>query len=209
MTAKRRPSKPGRYLSQEERDLRAAQAREQARNDDRDPANWGPNLAQLRTVHFRDVTLTKNPSDPRRPNLIERALVFDALRRKGTLTQAQANAGHDMVELWAKWKGLAGANDKQEGYVDNSGSVAELVNDRMIIAGRRFNLIAGRVGRANALLLSGLAEDWVMNTGRDWQAAVRSIYPARDANKLSAFVMAACENVRIEIESGALREPLA
>lgn len=191
----KRASKPQRFVTQEERALLAAQerakAREQARLDARDPANWGPNTEQLATVHFRDVAV--------RPNLISRCTVFDALLRKGTLSQSQAAAGHAMTDLWAKWKGLAGRGDKQEGYIDNSRAVAELVNDGMIAAGKRYNLIMDRIGRANAALLTALAEDWLLDTGRDWQTAVRSVYPVKDANKLSAFVTAACENVRIEI----------
>lgn len=194
---RKRPSKPQRFVTQEERDLKAAQAREQARLDARDPAKWGPNAEQLASDRYRDVAI--------RPNLISRCMVFDALLRKGTLSHAQAAAGHAMTDLWARWKGLAGRGAKQEGYIDTSQSVAELVNDGMIAAGKRYNLIMDRVGRANAALLTALAEDWLLDTGRDWQTAVRSVYPVRDANKLSAFVTAACENVRIEIETGALR----
>lgn len=198
----RRPSKPQRFVTQEERELKAAQerakAREQARLDARDPASWGPNAEQLATERYRNVTV--------RPNLIARCTVFDALLRKGTLSQAQAAAGHAMIDLWAKWKGLAGRGDRQEGYIDNSRAVVELINDRMIQAGKRYQVIMGRIGRANAVLLTALAEDWFLDTGRDWQTAVRSVYPIKDANKLSAFVTAACENVRIEIEVGALRQ---
>lgn len=98
--------------------------------------------------------------------------VFDQLatnaRGEGqpTLTKLEAVAGNNMFALYAVWRGLGGMPDGEDvGYVQMSRSKPELVNDRMLIAGKEWADITGKLSRGHAALIGALCHDMLTSDG--------------------------------------------
>lgn len=65
-----------------------------------------------------------------------------------TLTKPQAVAGNNMFTLYAVWKGLAGASDRDDiGFVEGGTNDRELLTDRMKLAGEQWKYILTGVGK--------------------------------------------------------------
>lgn len=95
-----------------------------------------------------------------------RSNVFRILRQAETITANQSAAGARLVEIYAAWKGLAGAPDSVDvGYVQQSRPEPELVTDRMLSAGREWKAIMSYVGPSSSRLLLALCQDIVEGDG--------------------------------------------
>jgi hypothetical protein len=65
-----------------------------------------------------------------------RTNVFRLLLERGTITPNHHDAAYTLAKDWAAWKGLDGKPEQLGEVVDGGSGNAELVNDRMIRAGR-------------------------------------------------------------------------
>ncbi len=125
-----------------------------------------------------------------------RSNVFTVLLRSGSITPNHHAAAMRFCEAWAVWKGLAGSAGRMEA-VDGGTGEAELVTDRMIIAGREVERVLAQVGPMDRELLKAFA---VATVEEDRPMVYRGIVErvsgvtGRDAQP--AIVRAALENLR-------------
>jgi len=144
--------------------------------------------------------------------------VFDQLATNGktvnnvtyppTLTKGQATAGNNMFSLYAVWKGLGGAPDREDiGYVQCSRVEPEMVTDRMLIAGDEWKRITGQMkSPGNAVLLAALCHDMMIADGAmldtksdrpvvRWRRVVQQVAGINDRDCQRDAVKRMCEDL--------------
>ena len=139
---------------------------------------------------------------------VYRANVFTRLRDARSITPNQYEAALVLMRLWAAWKGLEGRETSAEA-VDGSSGSAELVTDRMIMAGRAVEGIFYRVGPLNARLLGRFMRSLVEQPGVpiEWRLIVQECCGCADRDKQPAYVVAALENLRLIVEAPRHKAP--
>lgn len=125
-----------------------------------------------------------------------RSNVFKILLDAGSITQNHHNAATTLATDWAEWKGLAGSERGPGGQ----GS-AELINDRMIVAGRRVERALASVGPCDRELLKSfmvatVEEDRPMA----WRGIVQRVTGVTGRDQQSTAVVMALENLRRHYE---------
>ncbi|GGZ21826.1 hypothetical protein [Asticcacaulis endophyticus] len=168
----------------------------------RQTGNWGVNPDTVSRAQSQPEAYDMAQDHRKRVTRLERCLVFDALFRKSVIDQNQQNAGRAIVELYAKAHGMDGSRGMRAEFVDNDRGDSKGRLDIQMAAARRYDEIKAHIGGGSAKLIEALCHDWIMDTGRSWQDAVRSVYTVRDEKKLSAFIVSAVENVRFAFEAG-------
>lgn len=175
----------------ERRIMREALARADARASERDPERAGLNLDALALpVNAGFEQLGKN-----RP-AVWRSNVFECLYRAGSITSRERDAGHEWMELYARWKGLDGRPEGERVTVDTSRVEPLPVCDRMIRAGREWADRCARLGPTNTRLLLAYAvaiveEDRPMS----WRGIVESVTKYKDPAKQAGAVITLCRDM--------------
>lgn len=82
-----------------------------------------------------------------------RSNVFNLLLSRGTITQNHHDAASQLANAWSTWKGLDGGPDHAGEKVDGSGGSRELINDRMIRAGKDVQWTLSQIGSDHRRLL--------------------------------------------------------
>ena len=125
-----------------------------------------------------------------------RSNVFTVLLRSGSITPNHYVAAMRFCESWATWKGLSGSAGRTE-FVDGGMGSAELVTDRMIIAGRQVERVLEQVGPMDRDLLKAFA---VASVEEDrpmaWRGIVERVSGVTGRDAQPAIVRAALENLR-------------
>lgn len=125
-----------------------------------------------------------------------RSNVFRSLLEAGGITPNQYDAAYRLAQDWAAWKGLDGKPERSE-FVDGGSGAAELVNDRMIRAGRDVAEALASVGLANRDLLEALMEA-VVEHDRPmlWRGIVERVTGETRQKEQRERVVGALENLR-------------
>ena len=130
-----------------------------------------------------------------------RSNVFTVLLRTHSITTNHHNAAMRLATDWATWKGLAGTSGRMEA-VDGGAGSAELVTDRMILAGRAVERVLSRLGPASSALLRAfmvatVEEDRPMA----WRGIVERVTGVRSRDAQSSVVRLALEDLRLVYEA--------
>lgn len=101
--------------------------------------------------------------------------VFDQLATNGktvgtvvykpTLSKAMAVAGNNMFAIYAAWRGLAGAPEKPQEYVQGGRREPELLTTRMELAGDEWRAVLSLMKSGNASLLAAICHDMLHANG--------------------------------------------
>lgn len=141
--------------------------------------------------------------DPRTQRMVSayRSNVFTVLLKSQTIHQGHYNAAQTLIEDWAEWKGLDGKPGQGE-FVDGGSGCAELITDRMIVAGRRVSRTLDQVGPMDRELLSAfmvatVEEDRPMV----WRGIVQRVTNIDQRDRQSTIVVGALENLRRVMEA--------
>lgn len=123
-----------------------------------------------------------------------RSNVFNLLRDRGTITANHHDAAHRLVLDWAAWKGLEGRPEQVGG---GSGS-AELITDRMVLAGKRVEWALSQVPPVSRLLLERLVGDTVeQDRPRVWRVQVKEAIGEESRDRQAQAVVDALEALRV------------
>lgn len=164
---------------------RAAIKRAQARQDANSPDKWGVGLANLKTPAHDDVSARTvgKVIFAHRTSWIDRLLV------KG---EASHHAVTRLSEAIAVNRGEDGGD---RGGVSGTGS-RELVNDRMMEAGRLVAAVMFRVGAADRALLMELIVPVIVSSAPNaWRITVARQTGEKDERAQGAVVRAAARNL--------------
>ena len=125
-----------------------------------------------------------------------RSNVFTVLLRSGSITPNHHHAAMRLAETWATWKGLAGTAGRTEAVDGGTGS-AELVTDRMIVAGRQVERVLAKVGPMDeALLVAFMVATVEEDRPMAWRGIVERVSGVTGRDAQPAIVRAALENLR-------------
>jgi hypothetical protein len=101
-----------------------------------------------------------------------------------------------LAETWATWRGLAGTEGRTEAVDGGTGS-AELVTDRMIVAGRQVERTLAGVGPMDeALLIAFMVATVEEDRPMAWRGIVERVSGVTGRDAQPAIVRAALENLR-------------
>lgn len=183
MTAARRKESPAQIASKlEKMAVKRAQERLQAK----EPSNWGVNTSALNLPSNDDLegsTVGKSLF-ARRTSWIDRLLV------KGSPEQISANR---LSVLIATRKG---EGDRPDRGTSGQGS-RDLVNGKMIEAGKEIDRVLGHVGLKDRKLLVELIDPTVIHTtaAQQWAITVGILTGEKHKNAQAAVVRNACQNL--------------
>ena len=125
-----------------------------------------------------------------------RSNVFTVLLRSGSITPNHHAAAMRLAETWAIWRGLAGTEGRTEAVDGGTGS-AELVTDRMIVAGRQVERTLAGVGPMDeALLIAFMVATVEEDRPMAWRGIVERVSGVTGRDAQPAIVWAALENLR-------------
>ena len=135
-----------------------------------------------------------------------RSNVFTVLLRSGSITPNHHAAAMRLAETWAVWRGLAGTEGRTEAVDGGTGS-AELVTDRMILAGRQVERVLAGVGPMDeALLVAFMVATVEEDRPMAWRGIVERVSGVTGRDAQPAIVRAALENLRRVYEAPKVRE---
>jgi len=125
-----------------------------------------------------------------------RSNVFTVLLRSGSITPNHHAAAMRLAETWAIWRGLSGATGRTE-FVDGGSGSAELVTDRMLVAGRQVERTLAGVGPMDEALLTAFMRATVEeDRPMAWRGIVERVSGVTGRDAQPAIVRAALENLR-------------
>lgn len=126
-----------------------------------------------------------------------RASPFVKLKESKTISDAQARAAEWLIEQWATWKGLDGRPAPTLAPHDQSGrGSAEIITERMLMAGRRVRATLAAVGPMDRDLLAALTAASVEEDAPiPWRDIVRRVCGISQSVRQSQAVACALENL--------------
>lgn len=183
MTAARRKESPAQIASKlEKMAVKRAQERLQAK----EPSNWGVNTSALNLPPNDDLegSTVGRSLFARRTSWIDRLLV------KGSPEQISANR---LSELIATRKG---EGDRPDRGTSGQGS-RDLVNGKMIEAGKEIDRVLGHVGIRDRKLLIELVDPSVVITtaANQWRVTVGMLTGEQEKHAQAGVVRFACQNL--------------
>lgn len=124
-----------------------------------------------------------------------RSDVFDLLKGRGALSEAQHQAARRLQVLYADAAGVGGAGPALE-VIDGATGQREAVNGRMIAASAERDAILTSVGHTAAHLLAALIAPCIVH-GQiiAWRAVVQRVTGEAEPSAQASRVRAACEDL--------------
>jgi hypothetical protein len=169
--------------------LRRAQERAAAREAVKHPDRWGVSEDNLTLPTAQSLEARRDGRG--RVFHAYRSDVFDLLKGRGGLSDAQHEAARRLERDVAARAGLSGAEGLLT-VIDSSGS-REAVTQRMVDAGRRVDKVLARCGPSSCTLLRGLVEPMVLEGAIImWRVVVERITGEGRAEVQAALVRRAC-----------------
>ena len=152
------------------------------------------NEAEIERLRSQGVVV--NLDRARRIVAAYRSSPFHKLREAKTITGAQSSAAERLCVDWAIWRGLDGRPERSEVHAETYGRTAEIVSDRMLLAGKRIEKVLARVGPLDRDLLGALCASVVEDDcPLPWRDIVRRISGVTQVVRQSQMVVASLENL--------------
>ena len=175
--------------------LRLARERDAERAARSDPTSWSVanDTVDLPTGETVDVVVGAG----RRVVHARRADPFDTLMRAGAMTAGQHQAANRLFRDWCESMGVRTEDPRPYLEIIQHAGSAELIPQRQIDAGRRYDRVLGYCGQATAELLKVLVKPAIMcGSVVIWRSEVRRITAEKHDHAQAAVVRLACEDLR-------------
>ena len=180
-------------LAKKRREKEEIDAAMRAKESAKDPAQAGIDLTEAERQGVV-ITLHQGTSKVKRAERKGHS-VFDAL--SATLTAGERQAGHDLVEIFARRFGKGGTRDGADvGYIDKGRASSDFLTADMDTARREWNRHMAEFGRMSIapLLLDKLCEDALYDQGQ-WRVHVKRFTGQANKDRQAERVKSICEEL--------------